>query len=331
MDKTNNLEGSRVLITGGAGLIGSHIADQLVLREVNEIIIVDNLTRGRLENLNWARSCGKIKIVEGDIRDPELMMECTKSVDYVFHQAAIRITECAEYPRSAMEVIGNGTFNVLDACIRNNVKKVVSASSASVYGMADQFPTSETHHPYNNETIYGAFKLVNEAMLKAFHSMYGMEYAALRYFNVYGPRMDVFGAYTEVMIRWLDAIDDWISPKIFGDGSQSMDFIYVGDVARANVLAMETPCINRAINIGSGKETSLAELLNLMLAVTKSDLRPEYAPERKVNPVRRRLADITLARELLGFEAKVSLQEGLQELVKWRKAMKESKQKLALK
>ncbi len=329
--KKNELEGSRVLITGGAGLIGSHIADQLVLKGVKEIVILDNFTRGRRDNLEWAESVGNIRIIEGDIRDPEMMNECTKGIDYIFHQAALRITACAEYPRGALNVLDNGTFNVVEAAAHNNVKKIVAASSASVYGMAEVFPTPEGHHPYNNETLYGAFKLANEAVLKAFHSMYGLEYTALRYFNVYGPRMDIFGVYTEVMIKWLDAIDNWVQPQIYGDGSQTMDFIYVGDVARANIMAMETPGINRALNIGTGKETSLLELLNLMLSITGSNLKPEFKPERKVNPVRRRLADVSLAEKLIRFKAQVPLRDGLSELIKWRQAIKDAAVKLVLK
>ncbi|MBD3233835.1 MAG: NAD-dependent epimerase/dehydratase family protein [candidate division Zixibacteria bacterium] len=327
----NRLEGSKVLITGGAGLIGSHIADQLVLKGVDEVIILDNFTRGRRENLNWAKSCGNVKIIEGDIRDQEMMVESTKFIDYVFHQAAIRITACADFPRGAMEVMDRGTFNVLDAAAHNNVKKVVLASSASVYGMAEEFPTPESHHPYNNETIYGAFKLANEAIARAFHNMYGLEYTALRYFNVYGPRMDIYGAYTEVIIRWLDAIDEWIAPKILGDGSQTMDFVYVGDVARANILAMEASNVNIAINIGSGKETSLKELLDTILLLSKTSVEPEYLPERKVNPVQRRLADIRRAEQLLGFKAETSLRDGLEELIKWRAAAKEKAPKLIMK
>ena len=326
----NILEGSRVLITGGAGLIGSHIADQLVQKGVGEIVILDNFTRGSRENLKWACDCGNVKIIEGDIRDPEILQECTREIDYIFHQAALRITACAEFPRGAMEVMVNGTFNVLDAAVRNKVKKVVAASSASVYGMADEFPTAENHHPYDNQTIYGSFKLANEGMLRSFYSMYGLEYAALRYFNVYGPRMDVHGAYTEVMIRWLEAIENWVPPQVFGKGDQTMDFVYVGDVARANILALETPNVNMAINIGSGKETSLLELLHLITAVVGSNMKPEFKEERKVNPVRRRLADVTLAKKTIGFEAQTSLRDGLSELVRWRNGLREGKQSLVL-
>ncbi|MBD3169717.1 MAG: NAD-dependent epimerase/dehydratase family protein [candidate division Zixibacteria bacterium] len=332
MDKgKNNLRGSRILITGGAGLIGSHIADLCVQKEAGEVIVLDNFTRGRRENLDWAANCGNVTIIEGDIRDPEMLMEATRHVDYIFHQAAIRITACAEFPRGAMDVMVNGTFNVLDAAARNNVKKVVAASSASIYGMAEEFPTTEEHHPYNNDTIYGAFKMANEGMLKSFYAMYGLEYTALRYFNVYGPRMDVFGAYTEVMIRWLDAIDQWVPPKIFGSGEQTMDFVYVGDVARANVLAMEARGVNTALNVASGTETSLKGLLDKMLAITGSTINPEYHPERKVNPVPRRLADTSRAELEIGFKAETSLEDGLSELINWREGVKNSKQNLVLK
>src|ERR1700752_2800454 len=189
---------TRALITGGAGLIGSHIADQLVAQGFEEIVVLDNLTRGRLENLAAATASGKIRLIEGDIRDADLVRRAMDDIDLVFHQAAIRITHCAEDPRLAHDVLATGTFNVLEAAVKNKVKRVVSASSASIYGQADEFPTSERHHGYGNRTIYGATKMYGEGLLRSFNEMYGLEYVALRYFNVYGPRMDAFGVYTEV-------------------------------------------------------------------------------------------------------------------------------------
>lgn len=308
---------NRVLITGGAGLVGSHIVDQLVLQNVDEIIVFDNFVRGRLENLAWAIEHGPVTIIEGDIRNAGLLTEMMDGIDLVFHQAALRITQCAAEPRLAVEVLVDGTFNVLDAAVRAGVKKVVTASSASVYGLAEEFPTTEWHHPYNNRTLYGAAKSFNEGLFRSFYDMYGLDYVALRYFNVYGPRMDIFGAYTEVLIRWMERIANGQPPLIFGDGKQTMDFIYIDDIARANLLAAEADVTDEVYNIASGSETSLNELAYALLRVMNSDLRPEYGPERKVNPVPRRLADTRKARQQLGFQARISLDEGLRRLVDW--------------
>ncbi len=311
------MQNSRVLITGGAGLIGSHITDQLIAQGVGEVIILDNFERGRLENLEQAMARGSVTIVEGDIRDKELLAEVMQGVDVVFHQAALRITQCAQEPELAVNVLVNGTFNVLDAAVKNNVRKIVAASSASVYGLAEEFPTTEAHHPYNNRTLYGAAKVFNEGLLRSFNSMYDLDYVALRYFNVYGPRMDIYGAYTEVLIRWMERIADGRSPLIFGDGMQTMDFVYAEDIARANILAAQAPVTDHVFNVASGTETSLNDLAYALLAAMGSNLEPEYGPERKVNPVERRLADTSAAEELLGFKAQISLDEGLTRLVAW--------------
>lgn len=308
---------NRVLITGGAGLIGSHIAD-LMVREGNpEIVVLDNFVRGRRENLAWAMANGRVRIIEGDLRDTSTLREAMQGVDLVFHQAAIRITQCAEEPRLAVEVLANGTFNVLEAAVAANVGKVVAASSASVYGLADEFPTTENQHPYNNRTLYGAAKVFNEGLLRSFNDMYGLNYVALRYFNVYGPRMDIYGAYTEVLIRWMERISVGKAPLILGDGYQTMDFVYAEDIARANVLAAKSPASDEVFNVASGVETSLNDLAASLLKVMGSNLKPEYGPARKVNAVPRRLADTSKARNMIGFEAKISLDEGLRKLVDW--------------
>ncbi|NOX62630.1 MAG: NAD-dependent epimerase/dehydratase family protein [Chloroflexi bacterium] len=311
------LEGSKVLITGGAGLIGSHIADQLVRERVGEIIIIDDFSRGQLSNLAWAMANGPVEVLEGDIRDVNLLKRLMEGVDIVFHQAALRITQCAQEPRLALEVLVDGTFNVAEAAVEQGVKKIVAASSASVYGLAEEFPTREDHHPYDNRTFYGAAKVFNEGLLRSFNDMYGLDYVALRYFNVYGPRMDIYGVYTEVLVRWMERIEAGKPPLIFGDGTQTMDFIYAEDIARANLLAAKADVTDEVFNIASGVETSLNELAYALLKVMGSDLKPEYGPERKVNPVRRRLADTSKAERLLGFKAEVSLEEGLRRLVKW--------------
>jgi UDP-glucose 4-epimerase len=308
---------SRILITGGAGFIGSHIADLLAGDKNNEIIVYDSFIRGRRENLESAMAKGSVSIIQGDIRDGALLRKAMKGVDHVFHQAAIRITQCAEEPRLALEIMADGTYEVLEAAVESKVKKVVAASSASVYGLAEVFPTNESHHPYGNRTLYGGTKLFNEALFRSFNEMYGLNYVMLRYFNVYGPRMDVHGAYTEVFIRWMQRIEAGLPPLIFGDGSQTMDFVYVEDVARANVLAAKAAVTDEVFNVASGTETSLNQLAHLLLKVMDSDLKPEYGPERKVNPVPRRLADIGKARRMLGYEPSLSLEEGLRKLIEY--------------
>jgi len=308
---------SRILVTGGAGLVGSHLVDLLATERAAEIVVLDNFVRGRRANLTSALATGKVTVVEGDIRDRALLADAMDGVGLVFHQAAIRITQCAEEPRHALEVLVDGTFNVLEAAVEAGAKKIVAASSVSVYGMADEFPTSERHHPYNDRTFYGAAKAFNEGMLRSFREMYGLDYVALRYFNVYGPRMDVHGAYTEVLVRWMERIESGKPPMIHGDGEQSMDFVFVEDVARANVLTAKADITDEVFNIGTGTETSLNELAHTLLRVMGSDLKPEYGSERKVSPIRRRLADTRKAKELLGFEAQVSLEDGLHRLVDW--------------
>jgi UDP-glucose 4-epimerase len=312
--------GRRILITGGAGLIGSHIADELVAKNPAEIIVFDNFVRGRPSNLEHAMRRGRVTVVHGDIRDRRALEQAMAGVDYVFHQAAIRITQCAEDPALAVDVLATGTFNVVHAAHKAGVKKIVAASSASVYGLAESFPTDETHHPYNNRTLYGAAKCFNEGLLRSFHDMYGLDYVALRYFNVYGPRMDAHGAYTEVFIRWMDRIAAGEAPVIFGDGKQTMDFVYVGDVARANVLAMEAPVTDRVFNVATGVETSLSDIAEALLRVMHSDLKPAYGPERKVNPVPRRLANTAHAADGIGFASRVKLDDGLRCFVEWWKS-----------
>jgi len=311
------LKGKRILITGGAGLIGSHIAELVAMEGPREIVVLDNFDRGRRENLAPASAIYPITMVQGDIRDTQVVKRVMEDIDIVFHQAAIRITQCAQEPRLAHDVLATGTFNVLEAAVAAGVSKVVAASSASVLGAADFFPTNEDHHPYNNRTIYGAAKVYNEGLLRSFAEMYGLRYVALRYFNVYGPRMDAFGVYTEVLIRWMERIAAGQPPLILGDGLQTMDFINARDVARANVLAAKADVTDEVFNVGSGEETSLRELADTLLRVMGSTLEPEYGPARKVNPVPRRLADVSRARKRIGFEASIPLEEGLRELVEW--------------
>jgi len=317
------LNGKRILVTGGAGFVGSHIVDLLIDEGCEEIVAVDNMIRGRRDNLGGARERGSVRLVEGDIRDHDLMEELVCHADLVFHQAALRITQCAEEPREALEVMVDATFDLLQLCVNHKVVKVIVASSASIYGMADHFPTAETQHPYNNRTLYGAAKGFNEGLLRSFHEMYGLDYVALRYFNVYGPRMDIHGVYTEVLIRWMERITSGEAPLILGDGNQTMDFVHVKDVARANILAAKSDITDEVFNVASGAETSLKELAYVLLEVMEADLRPEYREERKVNAVSRRLADTDKAKEVLGFNASVTLKEGFKELVAWWRARRD--------
>jgi len=315
-----NLEGKRVLVTGGAGFIGSHVIDLLLDEGCSEVVAIDNMERGRPENLAQAMTSGRVRLIEADIRDRALMEELVSNSDLVFHEAALRITQCAEDPRLAMQVMVDATFDLLELCVKHNVEKVVAASSASIYGMAEQFPTTEFHHPYNNWTFYGAAKVFNEGLLRSFHHMYGLNYAALRFFNVYGPRMDIHGVYTEVLIRWMERIAAGQTPVIFGDGHQTMDFVYIEDVARANVLAAKADVTDEVFNVACGTETSLRQLAEMLSRVMGGSSELEYQLARKVNPVQRRLADTEKARRLIGFEASVPLDEGLERLVTWWKA-----------
>lgn len=317
----------KIVVTGGAGLIGSWVIDSFLQDKdlrVKEIVVLDNFFRGTRENLEYAIKSKKVKIVKGDIRDKNLVNKVTKNADYVVHKAAIRITQCAESPRECNEILVDGTFNVLEACIKNKVKKLIFNSSASVYGDPSYLPMDESH-PYNNLTAYGAGKIANEHMAKAFRKMYGLNFVCLRPFNVYGPRMDIYGAYTEVLIRWLDRIDEGLPPVIHGDGKQSMDFVYVEDVAKASLLALKSKINEGFYNVGTGKETDLRSLLNLLLKINKSKLKPVFEEQRVATHVSRRRADIRKAKKDLGFVAKTPLSVGLKKLIEWRRRERNKK------
>ena len=317
------LAGARVLVTGGAGTIGSTIVDHLLDAGVEHVDVLDNLARGRLANLDHALATGRVRLIEGDLRDRDTVHDATVGKDLVFHEAAIRITQCAEEPRLALEVLVDGTFTVLEAAAQHGVDKVVLASSASVYGAADEFPTGERHHHHNNDTMYGAAKSFNEGMARSFRAMYGLDYVALRYFNVYGPRMDVHGLYTEVLVRWMERIADGRPPLVFGNGEQTMDFVYTSDVARANIYAAEAAVREGVYNVASGTETSLLALAVALLDAMDSTLSVEFGPERTVNGVARRLADTAAAARDFGFRAEMPLDEGLRRLVSWWRPLRE--------
>ena len=313
-----DLRGATILVTGGAGFVGSHIVDQALALGAARITVIDDFVRGRHENLAGAAASGRIDVVEGDICDAGLIDQLTEGCDVVFHQAALRITQCAEEPVRAVQVMINGTQNVLEAAVRHRVGKVVAASSASVYGEPSYLPIDEAH-PFNNRTLYGAAKIANEQILRSYAEMFGLRYVALRYFNIFGPRMDIYGVYTEVIARWLDRIDAGEAPVIFGDGTQSMDLVYVGDVARANILAAQADVTDEVFNVGTGTETTLAQLCEALLRLSgRSGLRPHHDPERKVNPVRRRRASIERARAALGYEPAAGLDDGLRAVIEWR-------------
>ncbi len=328
----NNLKDSRILITGGAGFVGSYVVEQLLQDEVKEIVIIDNLIRGSQKNISDSLASGRVKLIDGDIRNRELLDQEFNGIDYCFHLAALRITHCASEPREALEIMYGGTFDVLENCVRHKVKKLILASTASIYGQAETFPTKEDHHPYNNYTLYGAAKMANELMCRSFAQMFDLKFNALRYFNIYGPRMDTYGKYTEVLIRWYYLIKEGKEPLIYGDGKQTMDFIYVGDIAKASILALKSDVTNEVFNVACGVETSLEQLCCALLEVMGSTLKPKYVPvpdERKKVEVMRRWADVAKAKKMIGFSAQVNLKEGLTKLVEWLD--KQPKRELAAK
>ena len=313
----NKIENRVIFITGGAGFIGSYVVEELLPLKPKKIIILDNLIRGSFANMSNFINHPLIEFIEGDMRDTALLEKCIVGCDYVFHMAALRINSCAANPQEGFEVMLKCTFDVAGLCVKHKIKKVVYSSSASVYGLAQHFPTPETDNPYNNQTFYGAAKMWGEQLLRSFKFMYGMDYVALRYFNAYGPRMDTDGKYTEVMIRWLDCIRDNKNPLIYGDGATSMDFVYVKDIAKANVAALIADVTDESFNIGNCEETTLKQLLEVLLKVNHSNLHQEYREANSINPVSRRLADISKAKELLNFIPTVSLEQGMKELSAW--------------
>lgn len=313
----NKVKDSTILVTGGAGFIGSYVVEELLQLQPAKIVIVDNFIRGSRENMKSFAADPRIEFHQGDIRDTALLESCISGCDYIFHMAALRINACAANPADGFEVMLKATFDVAQLAVKHKIKKVIYSSSASVYGLAQHFPTPETDNPYNNQTFYGAAKMWGEQLFRSFKFMYGLDYVALRYFNAYGPRMDTDGKYTEVMIKWLDCIRDSRNPLIYGDGSTTMDFVYVRDIARANIAALQADVSDEAFNIGNCEETSLKQLLEVLLKVNDSKLEPEFREENSINPVSRRLADISKAKQLLSFSPSVSLEQGMKELSAW--------------
>jgi UDP-glucose 4-epimerase len=316
-----DMRGKRLVVIGGAGLIGSHTVDQLVREDAREIVIYDNFVRGTPENLAQALKDPRVKVYEagGDICQSDILNAALKGADGVFHFAALWLLQCHEFPRAAFDVNIRGTFNVLEACVANNVQRLVYSSSASVYGDAVEEPMTEDH-PFNNKNFYGATKIAGEAMARAFHHRYGLNVVGLRYMNVYGARQDYRGAYIAVIMKMLDAIDRGEGPTILGDGSEAFDFVAVQDCGRANLCAMKATAVDRFYNVGTGKRTSLKTLAEMVLNLTGCNQPIQYAPRSQATLVRNRIGCPKRAKADLGFEAKVSLEEGLRELIAWRKS-----------
>lgn len=314
-----DFKGKRFLVIGGAGLIGSHTVDLLTKEEVAEIIVYDNFVRGTKENLKNALKDPRVKIFEigGDLCQTDILNAAMQKIDGVFHFAALWLLQCHEYPRSAFDVNIRGTFNVMEACIQNKVQRLVYSSSASVYGDAVTEPMNEDH-PFNNKNFYGATKIAGEAMLRAFHHRYGLNFVGLRYMNVYGPRQDYHGAYIAVIMKMLDAIDNDSSPTILGDGSEAFDFIAVEDCARANLCAMKADLADRFYNVGTGRRTSLKQLAEMLKELTDCQKPIQYAERSQATLVRNRIGDPKRAFEEIGFKAQIELKDGLIRLIDWR-------------
>ena len=322
-----NLSGKKFLVIGGAGLIGSHVVDALLEEDVNEVIIYDNFIRGRLENLEAAQKDPRCKVYDigGDILQTDILESAMKGIDGVFHLAALWLLQCHEFPRSAFDVNVRGTFNVMEACIKEGVHRLVYSSSASVYGDALSDPMTE-EHPFNNKNFYGATKICGEAMLRAFHHRYGLDYVGLRYMNVYGPRQDYQGAYIAVIMKMLDAIDCGENPTILGDGSEAFDFVSVEDCAQANLCAMKATATDSFYNVGTGVRTSLKELAELLIELTGSSKTINYAPRSQATLVRNRIGCPKKANEEIDYTAEIKLREGLQHLIDWRASHKDEVQ-----
>ena len=314
-----DLKGKKLVVIGGAGLIGSHTVDRLIKEDVKEVVIYDNMVRGSRENLNEALKDPRVKIydVGGDILQTDILHACLDGAEGVFHLAALWLLQCHEYPRSAFHVNVLGTFNVMEACVAKGVKRLVYSSSASVYGDAVQEPMTEAH-PFNNQNFYGATKICGEAMLRSFHYRYGLNSVGLRYMNVYGPRQDYHGAYIAVIMKMLDAIDRGQSPTIMGDGSEAFDFVSVEDCGQANVCAMKADTTDQFYNVGTGKRTSLRELAEMLVDLTNCKQPIQYAPRSQATLVRNRIGCPKKAAKEIGFTAEIDLREGLNRLIHWR-------------
>lgn len=315
-----DLTGCKIVVTGGSGLIGSHIVDELV-KEGASVTVFDNFVRGRREHLDWAQANGDVQLVEGDLRDRDALQETISGADYVFHQAAAWLRLCQTEPRLSLDVNIAGTFNLLEACVEAKVKKLVAASSSSVYGDGSYLPTDEKH-PFNNDLFYGASKVANEQYYRAFYKEYGLDFVGLRYLNVYGPRQPFEAAYMDVIMHFLNRIDADEPPIVRGDGTATVDLIFVEDVARANLLALKRAITNEFFNVASGVETTVKELAHLLIRLRGKEgkLEPVFEPMDS-GLVTRRWGDPTKAREKLGFVAETSVEDGMKKVIAWRDTM----------
>ena len=314
----NSLKDTKVVVIGGAGFIGSHLVDNLIREDVREIVIYDNFCRGTHKNISVALKDSRVKVFDlgGDILQTDILNEALKKADYVFHLAALWLLHCQDFPRSAFHVNMEGTFNVLEACVKNNVKRLIYSSSASVYGDALQIPMTEDH-AFNNKTFYGATKIAGEQMARAFHHRYGLNYVGLRYMNVFGARQDYKGAYIAVIMKILDNLDQGKRPVLYGDGTQAYDFIYVEDVAKANICALKANTTDEFYNIGSGTQTTLKQLAEQILKLTNSSLEIQYEPQTQ-SFVTNRIGSTAKAQRDLKFKTSISLEEGLKRVIEWR-------------
>ena len=314
------IKGKRFLVVGGAGLIGSHVCEALLKHDAKEVLVFDNFVRGSIDNLALVKNDPRFRIFEmgGDILQTDLIDIALKNIDGVFHLSALWLLQCHELPSYAFDVNVKGTFNILEACRKAHIKKLVYSSSASVYGDAITEPITE-NHPFNNKNFYGATKICGESMLTAYHYRYQLNFVGLRYMNVYGPRQDYKGAYIAVIMKMLDAIDNNQSPTIYGDGSEAFDFVYVEDCAKANICAMESSSNNGFYNVGTGVKTSLKEIANILLRLTNSNLEIKYMPSKQETFVKNRIGCPKKASEEINFNSKVVLEDGLKKLINWRK------------
>ena len=319
------LNSKRFMVIGGAGLIGSHTVEKLLKKDIKEVVVYDNFTRGREENLKEALNDPRVSIhdVGGDILQTDILNSAMKdrNIDGVFHLAALWLLQCHDFPRSAFNTNVAGTFNVMEACVANNINRLVWSSSASVYGDSVTDPMEEDH-PFNNKNFYGATKICGEAMLRSYHHRYGLDFVGLRYMNVYGPRQDYHGAYIAVIMKMLDAIDNGDAPTIMGDGSEAFDFVAVEDCAMANVCGMASDVTDNFYNVGTGKRTPLKELAEKLLNLTGCNKEIKYAERSQATLVRNRIGSPVKATAEIGFTADISLDDGLKRLIDWRSSHK---------
>ena len=316
-----DISGSKILVTGGAGLIGSHLVDLLVA-EGAKVVVYDSLIRGKIEHLEKAEQKGQVELVKADLRDLEAIKEAMQGADYAFHFAAAWLRRCQDQPRFSVDVNIIGTFNLLDACVQAGVKKLVASSSSSVYGEGSYLPTDE-EHPFNNDLFYGAAKVANEQHYRCFYKKYGLDFVALRYLNIYGPRQPFMAAYMDVIMHFLNRIDQDLPPIIRGDGTATVDLVFVEDAARANLIALKSEVTNEFFNVASGKETTVRELAETLIRLRGKEgkLEPKYE-EMDSGLVTRRCGGAEKAKKMLGFECQVSVEDGLTKVIEWREEVK---------